>query len=150
MAEAIYRLKYRGRREIARSVAPLLGGACAGALAAVDAIVPIPLHLERRRERGYDQALLLARALSSFSRRPLLASLLVRRRNTQQQVGLDRLARAGNMADAFWAGPGGKGLSVALVDDVVTTGATSRAAADALSRAGASRVVVVALARAGG
>lgn len=150
VAQAIHRLKYRGRREVARSLAPLLASSCAATLASVDAIVPIPLHRERRRERGYDQALLLAGALASISRRPLRPGLLVRQRHTGQQVGLDRFARERNLEGAFWADPAAGGLALALVDDVVTTGATSRAAATALARAGAKHVVVVALARAGG
>lgn len=150
IAQAIHRLKYKGRREVARSLAPLLASSCAATLSSVDAIVPIPLHKERRRERGYDQALLLARSLASLSGRPLAPSLLVRSRHTEQQVGLDRVARERNLKGAFQAAPASLGQSLALVDDVVTTGATSRAAAEALSRAGARHVVVVALARAGG
>lgn len=149
VAQAIYRLKYRGRREVARSLAPLLSTAASGMLAGVDAIAPIPLHPARRRSRGYDQALLLARELSRLSRRPLRPRLLSRVRETQQQVGLDREGRGRNLDGAFEASPAARGLRIALVDDVVTTGATARAAAGALALVGAKGVVVLALARAG-
>lgn len=150
VAQAIHRLKYRGRREVARALAPLLATSCAATLACVDAIAPIPLHRERKRERGYDQALLLARSVAALCRRPLAPSILIRTRATSQQVGLDKWARARNLEGAFEADPGARGLTIALVDDVITTGATSRAAAEALCRAGARHVVVVAVARAGG
>ncbi len=148
-SEAVHRLKYRGRREIARLLAPLLATAARSCALAADVIAPIPLHPLRRRERGYDQAALLARALAGCLGLRHDERLLERLRPTTQQVGLDRPARLRNLEGAFRAAPRAEGRRVLLVDDVVTTGATAGAAASALRDAGAHAVHVIAVARAG-
>jgi ComF family protein len=111
--------------------------------------VPVPLSRRRRIERGYDQAALLARGLSRAAGLPLLAGALRRLRDAPPQVGLTRSERCANAAGAFAAGPAVRGRAVALVDDVITTGATADACARALREAGATRVCAVALGRAG-
>lgn len=113
-----------------------------------DAIVPVPLHRQRLRERGYDQALELAKIVSRRLGLPLLADGLHRRVSTKAQTGLDADARRRNLRGAFTARvlrpwPG----HVALVDDVMTTGATLREATQALRRAGVERVDVWVAAR---
>ncbi|AKU92273.1 Competence protein F, phosphoribosyltransferase domain protein [Vulgatibacter incomptus] len=148
-AEAVQRLKYRGRREVASSLGGLVATSCASRLQKIDVVAPIPLHPSRRSERGYDQALLLARAIAREARKPLRPELLRRVRQTPGQVGSSRVDRLANLEGAFEAGPEASGLRVALVDDVVTTGATAASAAKALARAGASRVVILSVARAG-
>lgn len=148
-SEAVHRLKYRGRREVARTLGPLLAAAARADKRQLDAVAPIPLHPARRRERGFDQAALLARALARQLAIPYRGDLLQRARPTAHQVGLDRLERQRNLAGAFLAAAAAGGLRIALVDDVITTGATARAAARALLDAGASEVRVVAVARAG-
>lgn len=147
--EAIVRLKFRGRREVARILGPLLAHATWPLLDRFDVVAPIPLHATRRRERGYDQARLLAAALAAAVDRPLRTDLLARVRATERQMELDREERLRNLEGAFVAAPAARGLRIALVDDVITTGATSRAAADALRAAGAASVCVVAFCRAG-
>lgn len=119
----------------------------AAALYAVEgplgAIAPVPLHPLRRRERGYDQAELLAEALARCLDRPVIAPL-ERARSTPPQVGRDRAARMANVASAFRAVPGRvPRASIALVDDVATSGATLEAAARPLLEAGATAVVGV-------
>lgn len=105
------------------------------------ALVPVPLHPTRLRERGYDQALELARPLARALRLPLRAGLLERVRATTPQSALDAATRAGNLRGAFHARAGAAlPAHVALVDDVMTTGATLHAAARALRRAGVARV----------
>jgi len=146
VGDAIHRLKYRGRREVAGELGALVASSCRHLVDAADVIAPISLHPSRRRERGFDQALLLARAIARQAGRPLRPDLVRRTRETPRQVGRDRDERERNLAGAFEASPA-KGLVVALVDDVVTTGATARAAARAVLDAGAARVVVVAVAR---
>ena len=149
IAQAIHRYKYRGRRELARQLAPLLAAPAAGLLATADVVAPIPLHPSRRRQRGYDQAALLAREVALQAGRPFAGRLLRRDVDTQRQVGLQRQERERNVAGAFSASPAASGLVIALIDDVVTTSSTSRAAALALKEAGARQVLVLALARAG-
>lgn len=106
-----------------------------------DAIVPVPLHRARLRERGYDQALELARPLARALRLPLRAGLLQRRKATAAQSRLDADARRRNLRDAFHLdATAALPAHVALVDDVMTTGATLRAAALALRAAGVQRV----------
>ena len=105
------------------------------------ALVPVPLHRARLRQRGYNQALELARPLGRRLDLPVRADLLRRARDTRAQSRLDADARAANLRDAFEV-PARRAVPahVALVDDVMTTGATLHAAADALMDAGADRV----------
>ncbi len=110
-----------------------------------DALVPIPLHRRRLQRRGFNPAQVVARELAREVGAPLRHALR-RTRDTPSQTGLDRAARRRNLAGAF-ATRGAVTPHVWLVDDVVTTGATLEAAARALRRAGARRVVGVCLAR---
>jgi ComF family protein len=134
--EGLHALKY----ENLRHVAVPLGEALAPIIPVTfDALIPIPLHYARLQERGYNQANLLAQALASQVRRPVLADALVRRKATTSQVGLGAAARRDNLQDAFSA----SGLlppSILLVDDVCTTGATLGAAALALRAAGVQTI----------
>jgi ComF family protein len=111
------------------------------ALPAPDALVPVPLHRERLRQRGYDQALELAKPLARALRIPLLADALVRTRATAPQSELDAGARQRNLRRAFAVrASAALPAHVVLVDDVMTTGATLEAAAKTLLRAGVTRV----------
>ena len=111
-----------------------------------DALVPIPSTRRRNRERGYDPAVLLARAAARVLGLPL-SRLLARTRDTLPQSRLPAARRAANVRGAFAASARAAGRALLLVDDVVTTGATARAAAEALRRAGAKRVDLLAFAR---
>lgn len=112
------------------------------------ALVPIPLHRGRLRRRGYDQSLELARPLARQLGVPLRDDLLRRVRATAAQSRLDAGARRRNLRGAFAVSAGATPPShVALVDDVMTTGATARSAATALLRAGVRRVDVWVCAR---
>jgi ComF family protein len=116
--------------------------------------VPVPLHASRLRERGYNQAFELLRPLVRSLQIPLAESLLERTRATPAQANLDAAARRRNLRGAFgFHAPALRGIApaaahVALVDDVMTTGATLRECARVLRRAGIGRVDVWALARA--
>jgi ComF family protein len=137
-------LKYEGRVDLADPLGVLFEG-CERPRS--DVLVPVPLHPHRLRQRGFDQALLLAQAAGRRFGLPV-KTLLRRVRPTGQQVGRDRVARERNVRGAFAGDPAAFGLRVCLVDDVLTTGATASAAARALLDAGAARIEVRTLARA--
>ncbi len=104
-----------------------------------DALVPVPLHPRRLRERGVNQAELLCRLVGKANGVPILPAL-TRARNTKRQSGLRPADREGNVRDAFIAAKSVKGLRLLLVDDVRTSGSTARACAKALNEAGAAEV----------
>jgi len=114
-----------------------------------DAIVPVPLHIKRLRERGFNQSLILARALGKKHNLNVDFSLLKRCKLTLTQTGLDKTERQKNISGAFVAGPREKirGRNLILVDDVYTTGATINECARTLIKTGAAKVAVLTLAR---
>ena len=133
--------RYKFHRDLAsgRLLAQLMARAFAGC-ERPQALVPVPLHPARLRQRGYDQALELARPVATLLGLPLRAGLLQRVRATPAQSQLDAPARRRNLRGAFQAASQSLPAHVALVDDVMTTGATLHAAATALRRAGVARV----------
>ena len=134
------RFKFHGDLAAGRVLSGLMIEAFAS-LPRPDAIVPIPLHRARLRERGFDQALELARPLANALGIPLLDSVLVRDVATHPQSRLDAADRRYNVEDAFDVRSGSDlPAHVVLVDDVMTTGATLHSAAQSLYRAGAVRV----------
>ena len=146
----IHELTYRGRRRVARRLAEelLSRGSLAVAIGA-DALVPVPLHPRRLRERGFNQAELLAREVGRAIGLPVWSRVLVRRRDTAPQTGLSAAARCANVANAFVVRSGGRvaGQTLVLVDDVTTTGATVLACAARLRECGAKDVRLLSVAR---
>jgi ComF family protein len=112
-----------------------------------EVIVPVPLAPRRYRERGYNQAAELALAIQRCTGVAAKTDVVARQRETAEQAGLDRKARRKNVRDAFTALAPLRGRSVAILDDVVTTGSTVRELAAALRQAGAEQVEVWAIAR---
>ena len=106
----------------------------------IDAIVPVPLHENRLRRRGYNQCAVIAARLGAVFGKELIPGALTRTRDTLQQSGLSGAERRGNVAGAFEAGEGVAGLNILLVDDVFTTGGTLDECAKALLKAGAKDV----------
>ncbi len=150
--EAIHAFKFGGRRGLAYPLGDLLAGLGLSALpgAAPDVLVPVPLHPRRARERGYNQALLLARRLGRAWGVPVAADALLRAVPTLPQADLDAAARRRNVRGAFVVCRPEviAGRHVVLVDDVLTTGATAGECAGNLYRAGAAAVGVLTVARA--
>jgi ComF family protein len=115
-------------------------------LSSYSIIIPVPLHPVKRRERGYNQSAEIARQLSQVFRIDFDETVLIRKRFTPSQTKLSREERAQNMKDAFVCAKDLTGVTILLVDDVVTTGNTVEACAAELKRAGADQVDVFALA----
>ena len=145
----VFALKYGGWRRAARPMAAVVLSELAGRLRGLDALVPVPLGRTRLRERGHNQAALLADAIGSAVGLEVLHGALVRVRETRTQTRLSPAGRWANTEAAFAAAGGALGgMHVALVDDVVTTGATLGAAAQALAELGTASIGAVTFARA--
>lgn len=146
----ITQFKFHGQPGWARTFAALMAGApgVQATIRQADLVVPMPLSPERLAERGFNQALLLARALDGHKAQ---SGVLLRIRHTQAQTALDRRGRLANVEGAFAVEPalagGLRARRVVLVDDVMTSGASVFGAAAALRRAGVAEVAAVVLAR---
>ena len=152
LQEAIHRWKYRGRL----SLTAFFGEWMADALrrhwsdASPDILIPVPLHRERLRERGFNQTLLLAQDLSRRTGIPCGKRILRKEKPTLPQVNLSGSEREKGVRGAFRMTDRGrlKGKSILLVDDVYTTGATVNECSKVLRAGGAERVDVLTLAHA--
>ncbi|MCC5858799.1 MAG: ComF family protein [Ectothiorhodospiraceae bacterium] len=145
----IQELKFGGRIASGRLLGQLLARRLQRRTPAVDLVVPMPLHDARLRERGFNQATELARPVATSLGLPLDCTSLIRVRPTARQAGLPLARRAGNVRRAFAVRRPLDGLRLAVVDDVLTTASTARSVATALKEAGAARVEIWAVARAG-
>lgn len=147
---ALHALKYGGEQRMAIPLGDAVARRWQRAGSGAEVLVHVPVHEGRRRERGYDQAALLAQSASRTLGLPW-APALVRDRATVAQYRLDREQRAANLAGAFRVDPRQRvaiaGRWILLVDDVVTTGASLAASAAALLAAGAAAVSAVTVAR---
>lgn len=144
------RFKFHGDLAAGRALAELFLAALPARPAGdwPQALVPVPLHPDRLRQRGYDQALELAKALATGLGLPLCADGLRRCRSTGAQTERGAAARRRNVRGAFAPGRGALPARVALVDDVITTGATATECARVLRSAGVATVELWAMARA--
>ncbi len=155
MRAVIHAMKYERRRSIAAPLSALMRRYGADVLAGCDCVVPVPLHWRRRRARGFNQAAELASRLG-----PPVRHLLRRRRATGSQIDLPAARRHANVRDAFalagprwpaWRAASAKRavrrLTIVLVDDVTTTGATLEACARVLKAAGAREIRALTAAR---
>jgi ComF family protein len=151
LRDAVHALKYGRQVRLAAQFARALWSETGAArVLSTDAVlVPVPLHPRRLRERGFNQAALVAAGLARLAGARCEPGAVVRRRETPSQTGLSAAARRANVAGAFVVRRRARvsGRHVVLVDDVLTTGATVRACAQALRQAGAARISVVTVAR---
>jgi ComF family protein len=147
LLKAIHLFKYGGKTNIGK----ILGGMLAQYpldFSAYDLIVPVPLHIKKLRERGFNQAVLLCREIEKRHSVPLEISSLKRVRYTESQVGLNEDERVKNIKGAFEVRDSVfKGLKTLLVDDIFTTGATVNECSRVLGKSGVNRVDVLTLAR---
>lgn len=147
LREIIHRFKYGGQTFLARPLAKILAasGKELTRLHHIDLIVPVPLHSKRLRQRGFNQASLLARRLGSALNIPVDYSSLRRTRWTEPQTGLSRRQRAVNVKGAFALTRPEKieAKTVLLLDDVLTTGETVNQCVGVLKKDGGAREVVV-------
>jgi len=149
LRKAMHWLKYRGRTVLADPLGGLMAEYWAQHPMQLDVVVPVPLHADRLRQRGYNQAALLARQMACRVGLTVEEQTLVRQRSTSRQVDLNAKQRKQNVRDAFrCSGDGLAGKQILLIDDVCTTGATLEACAMALHAGGARNVQALTLARA--
>ncbi len=147
LADAIRRYKYGGRSDLARPLGDLLATAARDRFpAGLEAIVSVPIHPKRLRERGFDQAALLAIAVAGALDVRHRPDALVRVRHTPPQASLGHRARSRNVHACFEVREDLGGLAVLVIDDVRTTGATFFEIARTLRDAGAASIDLLALA----
>jgi ComF family protein len=148
LRSAVHAFKFHGKRALARPLADLVVERCgAGRAAEAEAIVPVPLAPARERERGFNQAALLAERVGRALACPVQSRWLGRARPTQPQSELAADERRRNVRGAFRGAPAAAGRHVVVIDDVLTTGATVAECARALRAAGARIVGVLTVAR---
>jgi ComF family protein len=147
----VHALKYHDRTDLAPTMGRWMARAGRELLGQADVLVPVPLHWRRGWSRRYNQSGALARAIGRQSGVEVATEALRRVRATEQQIGLSRAQRASNVQGAFKVAPDRmadiQGRRVVLVDDVLTSGATTDACARALLRAKAAQVDVLVFAR---
>lgn len=147
LQQAIHAFKYLHRPELADDFGTLLADYLLTFPLSVDTIIAVPLHPERERARGYNQAALLAHALGARTHLPVWNEALTRTRATRSQTELNAAERRANVREAFAATPRVQGARVLLIDDVCTTGATMEECGAALYAQGAQAVWGLAIAR---
>jgi len=148
MPALIHGFKYRGRKDAARAAGRWMARHLCRfpELAGAEALVAVPLHWRKLRQRGYNQAEILAEALGAEAGLPVL-NLLKRTVSTRPQWDLDRDSRLLNLSGAFAARPQARNRRLLLIDDVCTSGTSLEECGRALRRAGAAEVNAFVLAR---
>ena len=146
----LHELKYNNHPEIGERLGKVLGVRLIelGLKSEIDFLIPVPLHKNRKRVRGYNQSAMISKGLSDVLEKPFSDEVMVRTSSTKTQTKKSKIERWENVSNAFQVVKQGaiNGKRVLLVDDVVTTGATTEACARSLLHAGASIVSIACLA----
>jgi competence protein ComFC len=147
--KALHSLKYNRNVALGDALAPSLANFVDALGWMFDSVVPVPLGMQRRKERGYNQVALVAKPLAGILGKKYAPDMLTRTRETPSQVGLSYEERKQNMLNAFLADfSSASQKEILLVDDIATTGSTLASCSDALIQAGAKTVFAITLARA--
>lgn len=149
VARSLYRFKYAGRQEYARFYAEQIVRKLGGTIRSwkPDALVPVPVHFTRKRERGYNQAEVLAVEIGKRTGIPVAAHLIGRKKKTLPQKLLNDRERQNNLKRAFKIGRNDVKLKrVIIIDDIYTTGSTVDACAETLKSAGIEKVYFITMA----
>jgi len=148
LRDALHRFKYQGEKRIGKFFAELLLAGPGNELGEPDLIIPVPLHPSKLRQRGYNQAQILAEQLAKGLNIEVKSDVLNRVTLTQPQSGLSRQARLANLNNAFRLSKPleVKGKSILLVDDIITTGSTLEACGIVLRQAGIAGLTGICLA----
>ena len=144
LKESIHLLKFQGVKRLSIPLAGLISSLVSDKY---DAIIPVPLHTSKLREREFNQTALIGHHLSKALSTPLIMNALCKNRETKLQTDVSGKERRDNLRGAFSASGEIGGISILLVDDVITTGATVTECSRVLKKAGALKIDVVALAR---
>ncbi|MES2461662.1 MAG: ComF family protein [Armatimonadota bacterium] len=160
LRHAVHQLKYNGGESLGPALGAYLANCLGGfelftkeQMGTIDGVLAVPMHPVRERNRGFNQAALLAAPVAEMLGVPLLSSTTVRRSRRPAQVGLSSTARRRNLTNAFVVSPEEvlrlQGRQILVIDDVFTTGTTVNACAAALRDAGANRILIATLAGGG-
>lgn len=146
----IHNLKYKGKTEVGYELGKLLGErlATSGNYTAIDYIVPVPLHPKKERLRGYNQSNFIADGVAEILGAPVLKQSLIRKKITETQTRKSRFIRYENMLSVFELNKPEQFVNkhVLLVDDVITTGATTEACGNTLLQGGVKKLSIASLA----
>lgn len=143
--ELVYKLKYEGKTQLSKVIAGLMKERLRNEGLTIDAIVPVPIHENKLKTRGFNQSYLIARELGERLEKPLI-DCMTRTKETKEQYNLDRAQRYLNIIDAFSVRLRyniDKYKSILLLDDIYTTGSTVNECSKVLKKAGAKTIYVV-------
>ncbi len=144
----IHMIKYEGMKNLGIQMGKALGEKLTQAGVKADKIIPVPLHISRKRERGFNQSEVIASGVSQIIGAPMVSGILKRARSTKSQTRLNREERLLNVHDAFELKikPDLAGKSIIILDDVITSGATLLSCARLLKKLNAEKVIALSLA----
>ncbi|HYF84391.1 MAG TPA: ComF family protein [Clostridia bacterium] len=143
--ELIHKFKYEGKTQLSKVIAGLMEERLRNEVLSIDAIVPVPIHENKLRTRGFNQSLFIARELAGRLRKPV-SDCLLRTKETKVQYNLDKAQRYLNIVDAFSIKllyNNDKNKSILLVDDIYTTGSTVNECSRVLREFGARNIYVI-------